>query len=121
LSPEKAGDLDFLSGLHLDHNYEVYHICKMWKAIITKKASLQSWDDEVIGMLICHLLFGVRDHENFSKTRNPLWKANVRFRCGKRSQRHQRVEDDARHAYCHDGKNHAVLKQIDIETPGHNQ
>ena len=119
LSPENLDDLEFMSGLHLDHNYEVHRICQIWKNIIAKKDHLKSWDDGVNGMLVCHLLFGVRDHDNFNKTKNPLWKANVYFRCGKKSRRHHRVVHDAVDSvtYCHENTTHSkhVLKQTDIE------
>ena len=87
------------TGLHLDHNYELAQICHVWRGIIARLGRpLRSWDDGVNGELICQLLFGVESHRNLRRTGNPLWDANVQFRCG-RAQNRRRSDD---HVYCHD-------------------
>ena len=68
--PERV---DFrLAGLHLDHEYDVRHICEAWRRAMP--ANPRRWDDGVNGLRLAHLLFGVQ----------PLgaWPARVRLRCG---------------------------------------
>ena len=99
VNPRNPAQLRQLSGLHLDHNYELAQICHVWRGIIARLGRpLRSWDDGVNGELICQLLFGVESHRNLRRTGNPLWDANVQFRCG-RAQNRRRSDD---HVYCHD-------------------
>ena len=65
--------VDFrLAGLHLDHEYDVRHICEAWRRAMP--ANPRRWDDGVNGLRLAHLFFGVQ----------PLgaWPARVRLRCG---------------------------------------
>jgi hypothetical protein len=47
-----------LAGLHLDHEYDVRHICDTW--LRTMPAQPHSWDDGVNGLRVAHLLFVVQ-------------------------------------------------------------
>jgi hypothetical protein len=90
-----------MSGLHLDHGYDVNHICDVWKGVIKKQDQpLSCWDNGIDGLLVCQLLFGVSSRPG--KT-GPLWDANLVFRCGHPSSRHkkQRPINDGSSEYCH--------------------
>ena len=53
-------------------------MCEVWKEALP--AAPTSWDDGIDGELLCHLLFGVRDHETRLGEGNK-WEANLAFRC----------------------------------------
>ena len=78
-----------LAGLHLDHEYDVRHICDTW--LRTMPAHPRSWDDGVNGLRVAHLLFGVQ----------PLgkWPARLRFRCG--NNRYYGRDDQDFDPFCH--------------------
>ena len=82
LDPTSESDLELLSSLHLDHSIPLETICSLWIEIIqSQRQPLSSWDEGVDGDLLCQLIFGVQDHLNLTTTNNPLWRANVQFRC----------------------------------------
>ena len=85
--PERV---DFrLAGLHLDHEYDVRHICEAWRRAMP--ANPRRWDDGVNGLRLAHLLFGVQ----------PLgaWPARVRLRCG--NNRYYGAGDHDHDHFCH--------------------
>ena len=85
--PERV---DFrLAGLHLDHEYDVRHICEAWRRAMP--ANPRRWDDGVNGLRLAHLLFGVQ----------PLgaWPARVRLRCG--NNRYYGAGDQDHDDFCH--------------------
>ena len=85
--PERV---DFrLAGLHLDHEYDVRHICEAWRRAMP--ANPRRWDDGVNGLRLAHLLFGVQ----------PLgaWPARVRLRCG--NNRYYGAGDQDHDRFCH--------------------
>ena len=82
--------IDFhLAGLHLDHEYDVRHICEAWMRAMP--ANPRRWDDGVNGLRLAHLLFGVQ----------PLgaWPARVRLRCG--NNRYYGAGDQDHDDFCH--------------------
>ena len=82
VDPTSESDLELLSSLHLDHSIPLETICSLWIEIIqSQRQRLSSWDQGVDGDLLCQLIFGVQDHLNLITTNNPLWRANVQFRC----------------------------------------
>ena len=82
VDPTSESDLELLSSLHLDHSIPLETICSLWIEIIqSQRQPLSSWDEGVDGDLLCQLIFGVQDHQNLITTKNPLWRANVQFRC----------------------------------------
>ena len=84
VDPTSESDLELLSSLHLDHSIPLETICSLWIEIIqSQRQPLSSWDQGVDGDLLCQLIFGVQDHLNLITTNNPLWRANVQFRCAK--------------------------------------
>jgi hypothetical protein len=78
-----------LAGLHLDHEYDVRHICDTWLRMMPSHP--RAWDDGVNGLRIAHLLFGVQ----------PLgkWPARLRFRCG--NNRYYGRDDQDYERFCH--------------------
>ena len=90
--------LNALGGLHLDHSIEVVTICRAWRqAVGTNPAS---WHQGIDKDYLLHLLFGLEEHQNFRKTGDKKWKANIHFRCGNTNQaRGEQVRD---RKYCHD-------------------
>ena len=82
VDPKRESDFNLLSSLHLDHSIPLETICSLWIEIIqSQRQPLSSWDEGVDGDLLCQLIFGVQDHLNLITTNNPLWSANVHFRC----------------------------------------
>jgi hypothetical protein len=78
-----------IAGLHLDHEYDVRHICDTW--LRTMPAHPRSWDDGVNGLRVAHLLFGVQPLGN--------WPARLRFRCG--NNRYYGRDDQDFNRFCH--------------------
>ena len=94
-----------LAGLHLDHEYDVRHICDTWLRVMP--AHPRAWDDGVNGLRVAHLLFGVK----------PLgkWPARLRLRCG--NNRYYGRDDQDYERFCHatDVAHYArVLTRADI-------
>ena len=82
IDPNKPSDLQRMSSMHLDHSIPLHTICSTWIRIIrSQNVPLSSWDQGVDGDLVCQLIFGVQDHPRLLTTTNPLWKANIHFRC----------------------------------------
>ena len=48
-----------MEALHLDHAFDVQHICELWKQLTPRDPV--SWDQGIKGMLVAHLLFGTRN------------------------------------------------------------
>lgn len=48
---------DRLQLLHVDHTYDVQHICNVWKSLSTQ--SPPRWDHGINAAKLCHYLFGV--------------------------------------------------------------
>jgi hypothetical protein len=46
--------------LHVDHTYDVQHICDTWKSLSTCTPSPPRWDYGVCANKLCHLLFGIK-------------------------------------------------------------
>lgn len=87
INPHNESHLKHVSSLHLDHSYTLKSICTAWKQVIqSQPGELRTWHQGVNKDLVCHLLFGVHDHPNFQTTGNPMWKANVNFRCCRKRQ-----------------------------------
>ena len=102
VDPKRESDINLLSSLHLDHSIPLETICSLWIEIIqSQRQPLSSWDEGVDGDLLCQLIFGVQDHLNLITTNNPLWRANVQFRCYRAKQR----------SGCHD-----MSSQLEYET-----
>ena len=90
--------LNALGGLHLDHSIEVVTICRAWRQAVGTKSA--SWHQGIDKDYLLHLLFGLEEHQNFRKTGDKKWKANIHFRCGNTNQaRREQVRD---RKYCHD-------------------
>ena len=47
-----------MEALHLDHAFDVQHICELWKQLTPRDPV--SWDQGIKGMMVAHLLFGTR-------------------------------------------------------------
>ena len=58
VSPADLASL--LPTFHMDHTYDVAHICDVWGRALPPNPV--SWDDGVCGALVAHLLFGTEDH-----------------------------------------------------------
>ena len=106
------------SGLHLDHAFEVKQICILWRQTPQPK---QRWDEHVDGELLCHLLFGVRDHAR-AADHPRLWRANLSFRCAPpKGNEKAAAQKKPRHEFCHvqDSAHYThVLKLEDIARQG---
>lgn len=86
--------IDQLGCLHLDHEYDLYVICRAWLAAMPVR--LVCWHDGVDARVICQLLFGVSARHGMP--------ACVRFRCG-----NGRVQKGlARTAWCHQAMTHRL-------------
>jgi hypothetical protein len=96
VDPESS--LNALGGLHLDDSNEVVTICRAWRQAVG--ANPASWHQGIDKDYLLHLLFGLEEHENFQKTGDKKWKANIHFRCGNTNQTKQRQVRDRIH--CHD-------------------
>jgi len=59
-SDDKQRDIatNRLKLLHMDHTYDVQHICDTWKSLSVRNPS--RWDHGVCAKKLCHLLFGVK-------------------------------------------------------------
>ena len=68
---------DVLPGLHLDHSYDVQHICDVWSEALPKDPV--SWDDGLCGALVAHLLLGVEEHVLAQCSTRPIWKPQLTF------------------------------------------
>ena len=88
---------DSLPTFHLDHTYDVAQICDAWSRALPPNPS--SWDDGICGPLVAHLLFGTRDHPLALSSRSPLWRRQIKIRCG--NKRGAKGKQQARN-YCHD-------------------
>lgn len=64
--------IDLLRCLHLDHEYDLYVICRAWLAAMPQRPA--RWHDGVDARVVCQLLFGVTARYGMP--------ACVRFRCG---------------------------------------
>ena len=61
-----------MEALHIDHAFDVQHICELWKQLTPRDPV--SWDQGIKGVLVAHLLFGTRDLG--------AHRPNIRLRCG---------------------------------------
>jgi hypothetical protein len=86
-----------LPGLHMDHTYDVQHICAIWSRALP--AAPSSWDDGICGALVAQLLFGTEDHVLAQCSARRVWRRQIRLRCG-----NTRGSVEAQHAdeFCHD-------------------
>lgn len=84
VNPTDQNHLKLMSGLHLDHCYELTMICDVWKQALGPSPA--TWYDNLNCDFLCHLLFGLQDN---------AWHANLVFRCGP-------VDDKV--DYCHNTK-----------------
>ena len=86
-----------LPGLHMDHTYDVQHICATWSRALP--AAPSSWDDGICGALVAQLLFGTEDHVLAQCSARRVWRRQIRLRCG-----NTRGSVEAQHAdeFCHD-------------------
>ena len=87
-----------LPTFHMDHTYDVSHICDVWSRALPPNPS--SWDDGVCGPLVAHLLFGTEDNSLAESSPCPLWRKQVTVRCGNSKASKEKAED-----YCHDTSN----------------
>ena len=86
-----------LPGLHMDHSYDVKHICDVWSRALPPDP--RSWDDGICGPLIAHLLFGTEDHVRSEESdSSPIWKKQIHFRCGNVNG----AEGQSASHFCHD-------------------
>ena len=69
-----------LPHLHMDHTYDVTHICSVWSQALPQRP--KSWDEGICGPLVAHLLFGTREHVVTHCSARPVWQRQVIFRCG---------------------------------------
>ena len=103
-----------LPRLHMDHTYDVRHICSVWSQALPLEP--ESWDEGICGPLVAHLLFGTQDHVVSHCSARPIWRKQVIFRCGNvRGVAGQNAEQ-----FCHDVANaHYAhpLKVEDIQWP----
>jgi hypothetical protein len=85
-----------LDQLHLDHRYDLKVICDAWKGALPPVPT--AWDQGIDGELLCHLLFGTRDHpRRFVETRceiSDMWSRNLAFRCAPARHRSQLGEGE---------------------------
>ena len=101
-----------LPTFHMDHTYDVAHICDVWGRALPPNPV--SWDDGVCGALVAHLLFGPEDHTLTACSDRPIWRKQIVVRCGNTSAK-QRAND-----CCHDTSNAHyghVLHVSDIAWP----
>jgi hypothetical protein len=86
-----------LRGLHMDHTYDVQHICAIWSRALPVAPS--SWDDGICGALVAQLLFGTEDHVLAQCSTRCVWRWQILLRCG-----NTRGSVEAQHAdeFCHD-------------------
>ena len=106
VDPSHQNQLKLMSGLHLDHCYELSMICDVWKLALGRSPT--TWYDNVNRELLCHLLFGVEDD------RARCWRANVVFRCGRPKGSADKLD------YCHNTKRAHygfVLTPRDLQSP----
>ena len=99
-----------LPALHMDHAYDVNHICQVWSDALP--AEPRSWDDGICGPLVAHLLFGTEDHVLAQCSTRSVWRKQITFRCGNAK--------GAKGEFCHQlGKAHYthVLTVKDIQWP----
>ena len=84
-----------LPSLHLDHTYDVKHICQTWSQALPEQP--KAWDEGLCGPLVAHLLFGTQDHVIAQCSTRPIWRKQLHFRCGDvRGVKGQRAE-----SFCH--------------------
>ncbi|KAL1512342.1 hypothetical protein AB1Y20_005603 [Prymnesium parvum] len=50
-----------LPGLHMDHTYDVGHICNIWSRALPREPP--TCDDGICGEIVAHLLFGDFCHD----------------------------------------------------------
>jgi len=104
-----------LAGLHLDHSYDVKHICNVWSHALPDKPC--SWDDGLCGHLIGHLLFGTEDHILSACSKRKVWCKQVHLRCGNvRGKKGVQQVSDFCHNVGHAHYSH-VLTVSDIKWP----
>eukprot|EP00964_Phaeocystis_antarctica_P133995 scaffold98229_cov76-Phaeocystis_antarctica.AAC.4 len=84
-------------GLHMDHTYDVQHICAIWSRALPVAPS--SWDDGICGALVAQLLFGTEDHVLAQCSTRRVWRRQILLRCG-----NTRGSIEPQHAdeFCHD-------------------
>ena len=68
-----------LPKLHLDHTYDVNHICEVWSDALP--SAPKSWDDGICGPMVAQLLFGTQDHVLAQRSEQPMWRQQVITRC----------------------------------------
>jgi len=110
VSPADLASL--LPTFHMDHTYDVAHICDVWGRALPPNPV--SWDDGVCGALVAHLLFGTEDHVLTACSDRPIWRKQIVVRCGNTSAK-QRAD-----GFCHDTSNAHyghVLHVSDIAWP----
>ena len=94
LTRDECGDA--LPKLHIDHAYDLQHICDVWSTALPEEPT--SWDEGLCGPLVAHLLFGVEEHVVAGCSSRPIWKPQLSLRCGNvKSVEGQRAGD-----FCHD-------------------
>ena len=103
-----------LPRLHMDHTYDVTHICSIWSQALP--ATPNSCDEGVCGPLVAHLLFGTKDHVVSQCSARSVWQKQVIFCCGNVRGVKGQQADQFRHnvANTHDGY---TLKVVDIQWP----
>jgi len=102
-----------LPAFHMDHTYDVAHICDVWSCALPPHPA--SWDDGICGALVAHLLFGTEDHVLTACSTRAIWRKQIHVRCGNTHGAHQRASD-----FCHDLSNahyDHVLRVADIAWP----
>lgn len=75
VNPADRDHLKLMSGLHLDHCYELTMICDVCKQALGPSPT--TWYANVNRDFLCHLLFGLQDDSSYG------WRANLIFRCGR--------------------------------------
>jgi hypothetical protein len=104
-----------LPGLHMDHTYDVQHICAVWSRALPVAPS--AWDDGIYGPLVAQLLFGTEDHVLAQCSTRRVWRRQIFLRCG-----NVRGGVEAQHAdeFCHDVADahyEHVLRVEDLQWP----
>ena len=81
-----------MEALHLDHAFDVQHICELWKQLTP--CNPVSWDQGIKGILVAHLLFGTQDLGSTPP--------NISLRCGiSRGAMPTKLEKQGRTSLCH--------------------
>jgi len=102
-----------LPGLHMDHTYDVGHICNVWSRALPREPP--TCDDGICGEIVAHLLFGTEDHVLKECTTRTVWHRQLVVRCGNTTASNQHAGD-----FCHDVSNAHyghILRVEDIAWP----